>query len=145
MDVEDTLANVIAYPALITPALTSQLFENSERVRGVTNTIWWQVLVDQKQKKSRGGNAQEWVDLDYTLSVECEKRLMLFEEDNTTLPEPVVYRTRNYEYNIFVPGLMQVNKNTNKRRPVRRLAVTHDSEPVEPGKDWAVVADAFQV
>jgi hypothetical protein len=143
MRTRDTQASGIAYPQLIGSPLTDQLFQESGRLRNVTDTIWWQVLVDPKQKRIRGGNAQECVDLDANLAVECEKRLMLIEQGSTTSPDPVTYVTRKYVYNIFVPGLFQFNQDTMKRRPVRRLAVTHASDETLPGSGWSVVMNDF--
>jgi hypothetical protein len=49
MDASDTLSSAIAYPQLTSPPLSDPSFESSDRLRCVSGTTWWQVLVDQKQ------------------------------------------------------------------------------------------------
>jgi len=68
---------------------------------------------------------------------------MQFEWGSPTFPAPVTFCTRNYEYDLFVPGMMQVSKNTLRRRALRRLAVTHDSESGVPRNAWSGVNGAL--
>jgi hypothetical protein len=117
---------VMKYPVLTSPPLDNpRLAAESERLGQVGQTIWWQVLVDVREKKDRGNMAQVWTDLEHTLAKELEKRLIEWEADSSAYPPVVEYQWKNYQYNLIVPGCMQYNKTTHKQRRLRRLCVSH--------------------
>jgi hypothetical protein len=61
---------------------------------------------------------------------------MQFEWGSPTFLAPVTYCTRNYEYDLF-------NTNAQRRRALRHLAVTHDSESGAPRNAWSGVNGAL--
>jgi hypothetical protein len=119
------------------------MFENSDRLKRVSDSIWWQVLIEDKYARNRGGVALKWVDLDHTLAMECEKRLMQFEQDSSTRLDAITYCFRNKNYDLIIPGMMQINKKTQRKRPLRRIAVTHDAGGAQAPDAWEVVNGRF--
>lgn len=129
------------YPELTSAPLTHPMIDGNSRLTEIHVTIWWQVQIDNRSHYSHGTPTQVWTDMDYILSVECEKRLLFSEAGLAGFPAPVEYRTRNYTHALYVPGMLQVNNKTAKGRPLRRLAVTHEPPRRPPTDPWHIVTE----
>jgi len=127
------------YPQLTSEPLEDPLFQQSDRLRGIHATIWWQVLIDAKSGRNHDTPVKVWTDLNEELSVECEKRLILSERAGSGFTDPITYRTRKFTYHMYVPGMLQVNDETQTGRPLRRLAVSHDAPDRAAAGEWRLV------
>jgi len=132
-------ATPTTYPILTSQPLEDPLFEQSDRLRGIHETIWWQVLIDTKSATNHHTPVKVWTDLNYELSVECEKRLILSERAGSGFTDPITYKTRKFTYHMYVPGMLQANDNTQTGRSLRRLAVTHDRSEGAAAGEWRLV------